>query len=40
MIYISYNKLRVSEFDKIVSRKDKVQDINFSQLKLEIHNTY
>ena len=40
MAYISYNKLWESEFDGIVSRKDKVQDANISQLKLEVHDTY
>ena len=40
MAYISYNKVWESEFDGIVSRKDKVQDANFSQLKLEVHDTY
>ena len=29
-----------SEFDIIVSEKHKVQDINISQLKLEVHDTY
>ena len=40
MAYISYNKLWVSEFDRIVSKRDKLQDSNVSQLKLEIHDTY
>ena len=29
-----------SEFDIFVSRKDKLQDININQLKLEVHDTY
>ena len=29
-----------SEFDGIVSKRDKLQDSNISQLKLEIHDTY
>ena len=37
--HISYNKLWESEFDGIVSRRDKLQDANISQLKLEKHDT-
>ena len=40
MAYISYNKLCENEFDNVVSKKDKVQDINISQTKLEVHVTY
>ena len=40
MVYISYNKLWESEFDGIVSKRDKLQDANISQLKLEVHDTY
>ena len=40
MGYISYNKLRESEFDGILSKRDKLQDINNNQLKLEVHDTY
>ena len=40
MAYISYNKLCESEFDGIVSKRDKLQDSNINQLKLEIHDTY
>ena len=40
MACISYNKLWESEFDGIVSKRDKLQDANTSQLKLEIHDTY
>ena len=40
MAYISYNKLWESEFDGIVSKRDKLQDSNIKQLKLEVHDTY
>ena len=40
MAYISYNKLWESEFDDIVSKRDKLQDANISQLKFEVHDTY
>ena len=40
MAYISYNKLWESEVDGIVSKKDKLQDLNINQLKLEVHDTY
>ena len=40
MPYISYNKLWESEFDGIVSKRDRLQDSNISQLKLEVHDTY
>ena len=40
MAYISYNKLWESEFDGIVSKRDKLQDMNINQLKLEVHDTY
>ena len=40
MAYISYNKLWESEFDGIVSRRDKLQDLNINNLKLEVHGTY
>ena len=36
----SYKKLWESEFDGIVSKRDKLQDLNINQLKLEVHNTY
>ena len=39
MAFISYNKLWESEFDGIVSKRDKLQDININQLKLEVHDT-
>ena len=40
MAYISYNKLWESEFDGNVSKRDKLQDLNINNLKLEIHDTY
>ena len=40
MAYISYNKLWESEFDNIVSKRDKLRDSNINQLKLEVHDTY
>ena len=40
MAYNSYKKLWESEFDGIVSKRDKLQDANISKLKLEIHDTY
>ena len=40
MAYISYNKLWESEFDGIFSKRDKLQDLNINNLKLEIHDTY
>ena len=40
MAYISYNKLWESEFVGIVSKRDKLQDLNINQLKLEVHDTY
>ena len=40
MAYISYNKLWASEFDGIVSKRDKLQDLINNQLKLEVHDSY
>ena len=40
MAYISYNKLWESELDGIVSKRDRLQDLNINQLKLEVHDTY
>ena len=40
MAFISYNKLWESEFDGIVSKRDKPQDANNSHSKLEVHDTY
>ena len=40
MAYISHNNLWESDFDNIVSTKDKMQDVNRNQLKHEVHDTY
>ena len=40
MAYIFSNKLWESEFDGIVSKRDKLQDLNNNQSKLEVHDTY
>ena len=40
MAYISYNKLWESEFDGIVSKRDKLQDLNINNLKVEVYDTY
>ena len=40
MAYISYNKFWESEFDNIVSKRDKLQDLNINQLELEVYDTY
>ena len=40
MAYISYNNLWESEFDNIVSRKDKIRDMKISQLEVEVHESY
>ena len=40
MAFISYNKLWESEFDGIVSKRDKLQDAIISQLKIEVHDTF
>ena len=39
MAYKSYDKLWESEFDDIVSKRDKFQDLTINQLKLEVHDT-
>ena len=40
MAYISYNKVWESEFDNILSKGGKLQDLKNIQLKLEVHDTY
>ena len=40
MAHISYNKLWESEFDGIVSKRDKIQDLYINQIKLEVYDTY
>ena len=39
MAYKSYNKLWESEFDNVVSKIDKVQDMTYNQIKLEVHHS-
>ena len=36
---MSYNKIWESEFDGIVSKRDKLQDSNINQIELEVHNS-
>ena len=40
MAYISYTEVWESESDHIFPEKDKMQDVNVNQFKLEIHDTY
>ena len=40
MAYISYNILWECEFDKIVSKRDKLQDLKINQLKNEVHGSH
>ena len=40
MAYTSYKKLWESEFDGIVSKRDKLQDSIINQLKLELQDSY
>ena len=40
MASISYNKLFKNEFDNIVSKRDKLQDLNINQQKLGVNDTY
>ena len=40
MAYISHKKLWESKFDGIVPKRDKLRDLNFNQLKLEVQDTY
>ena len=40
MAYKSYNNLWESEFDGIVSKRDKLQDLNNNHLQPEVHDTY
>ena len=36
----SYKKLWESELDGIVSKQEKLQDLNINQLKLEVYYTF
>ena len=40
MAYISCNKLWENDFDNIVSKRGKLQDMNINQLKLQGNETY
>ena len=40
MAYNSYNKAWENEFDGVVSKGDKLQDLKNLQLKLQIHDSY
>ena len=40
MAYITYKKLWESEFNNIVSKRDKLKDLNNNQLKLEVHDNF
>ena len=40
MAYISYNKLLESDVNGIVSKRDKLQDLNINQIKFEAHDSY
>ena len=40
MAYVSNNKLWETGFDGIVSKRDKLQDMNINQLKLKVLDTY
>ena len=40
MAYNSYNNLWELDFDGIVSKRDKLQDLNINQFKLEVHDIY
>ena len=40
MPFIGYNKLWESKFHNIVSKGDKLQDLNNIQLKFKVHDSY
>ena len=40
MAYISFNELWESEFDGIVSKREKLHDANINQLKIEVNDAY
>ena len=40
MAFMSYKKSWESNFDNIVSKRDKLQGLNINQLKVEVHDTY
>ena len=39
MAYLSYIKMWESKFDKIVSKRDKLQVMNINQFKLEVQDS-
>ena len=39
MAYISYNKIWESQFGNMVSKRNKLQDMKFNQLKIGLHET-
>ena len=40
MVYISYNKAWENKFDNIFSKRDKLQVLHVTQLKLQVHDTF
>ena len=40
MAYFKYDRFWRSWFYKIISAKDRIQDINLNQLKLKLNNSY
>ena len=40
MVFTSYNKLWESEFDNIVSKRDKMQDLIINQLNFQLHDAF
>ena len=40
MGYFTYNKLSENEFDNIISKKHKIQDLNLNKLKLKVNDVY
>ena len=40
--WLTYHTMKVweSEFDNIVSKREKLQDIKINQLKVEVHDSY
>ena len=40
MAYVSYYKLWESEVGNIISKRNKLPDLNINQLKLELHDNY
>ena len=38
MAYFRYNNIWGSEFENIVSKKDKIRELNINQLKLKVND--